>query len=72
MTLYQLAGYLHLIGGVGLFVDLGLECRAGLGCVLKNRHLPRRRVFASLSDRLCRSGFPPVMFGTATRKFAFD
>ena len=25
MTLYQLAGYLHLIGGVGLFVALGLE-----------------------------------------------
>src|SRR5438876_1160990 len=24
MTLYQLAGYLHLIGGVGLFVALGL------------------------------------------------
>src|SRR5712691_125593 len=25
MTLYQLAGYLHLIGGVGLFVAPGLE-----------------------------------------------
>ena len=25
MTLYQLAGYLHLISGVGLFVALGLE-----------------------------------------------
>ena len=25
MTLYQLAGYLHLNGGVGLFVALGLE-----------------------------------------------
>src|SRR5437016_2605354 len=25
MTLYKLAGYLHLIGGVGLFVALGLE-----------------------------------------------
>jgi hypothetical protein len=25
MTLYQLAGYVHLVGGVGLFVALGLE-----------------------------------------------